>query len=348
MRLLTIICISLFLFIFQINLSGQRTKAFSIPPALDSFYTRINKAELFIADNNLPAAILCYRKASEFHPLDFTDRINLLQCYIKSSKIPEAVGVIIQMAEDQYGLVFLNDKKYIDLINDENWIYYVENNYKQPPPYPIRNQIIEMNNSFSHIWEVGSDSAEIIKQEWQVNIKNMLITNGYPSEQELGYGGSSYHPSLYNPIFHNVLFNAFSYIDHYTDSILTDQFIKGKLSRELYVTLNARVGKKDCGCEPFRDAIYLQHMDKIYSCTKQREEAVNKRRKELLLPTISDGKKLIEFQINVDQNFRFRNEYNAGTYISRSDELFDINDHRENLELIKTLDSTNFYFQKKD
>ncbi len=348
MRFIKIISAFLILFILLNKLPGQTAKRISIPPALDSFYTQINKAELYITDKNLQAAILSYRKAAEFRSLDYTDRLNLIQCYIKSNKIPEAVGVIIQMAEDQYQLVFLNDKKYIDLINDENWIYYVENNYQKPPHFPLRDQIIEMNNSFRLVLQVGSDSAEIIKKEWEIKIKNMLLTDGYPSEQVLGYGGSSYHPSLYNPIFYNVLFSAFTMPDFNADSILTDQFTKGKLSRELFIALNASLGNKDCGCEPYRDAIYLQYLDKLYSCTKQREDIVNKRRKELVLPTISEGKKLIEFQIIIDPDFRFRNEFNAGTYISRSDKTFDIYEHLEDLELVKALDSTNFYFQKKD
>ncbi|MBK7605165.1 MAG: hypothetical protein IPI15_16615 [Saprospiraceae bacterium] len=76
------------------------------PPALDSFYTRINQAELFITDNNLNAAIKSYVKASAFRPLDYYDRVNLLECYLQSERMPEAVSVIIQMAEDQFPWFF--------------------------------------------------------------------------------------------------------------------------------------------------------------------------------------------------------------------------------------------------
>ena len=317
------------------------------PPALDSFYTRINQAELFITDNNLNAAIKSYVKASAFRPLDYYDRVNLLECYLQSERMPEAVSVIIQMAEDQFPLVFLNAKKYEDLINDETWIYYVQNNYNAPAPFPVRKIIRETYDEFQkYVNFKKPDSAALVYHSIATKMKKMILEYDYPSEQALGYGGSMYQPSMYQPIF--MFFVVVSDSTFNSDSVFQDQLLRGKMSPDLIATYNKIKGMTDCGCAPFTDAIYFEYNNKLYSCTKEREIFVNKCRELLHMPLLADVKKLIAYQNNNPQ-FKFRIGYNAGsTYIKteNSGEPFDINNYSDQIELVKELGQNDFHYSK--
>lgn len=330
-------------------MSGQCPDPGPFYPALDSFYTNVNRAESFIADENFWQAITCYNRASQFRPLDYIDRINLLHCYLGSDMMPQAVSMIIEMSEDKSALIFLNDKVYTDLINDENWIYYVENEYKAPPKYPIRNEWKKMFNDFQLTFSMkNKDSIDLIIKDIGSKIRKMISEDGYPTEQALGNGESTYSSAPSGWMFMTDLSVALEDTDTKADSLLLSLLLKGDIAPEIFVGLSSRHGSKSCGCDPLRDTIYLEYKNNLYTCNKKKEEEVDKCRKLLHIQSIANAKKIIEYQDKHPQ-FRFRASYNViSVYFLPHNvvETFDIKDYEGELVQIKHFEQNYRDFKK--
>lgn len=340
---LTIIFL-LFTFIHLANAQSQYYKF----DDLKDYYSHIYQAELSIISDLKTEAIGHYRKASLIKPLIFADRLNLIQSFLDSGRMAEAVSTAIQLANDGYRLGFLNDKKYEELINDENWIYFATNTYVSPPISIKTNNIGSMLSNMGQYYEISAPEKRILYLDIVTQgLRKMIKEKGYPSDIVLQYGSKDDLGSK----FENLMKLCIGSGNFNQDSLFYDQFLQGNMEPETIVYFLGFAGNNSCGCEPFKGGIYIQIENKLYSCTKNQTELADKNRAKLFLPSISETKKMIDFQYSGQKNYKLRMaHYDSSVYYIVKDNkaIFDIEDYSEQLELFKTLNSSNFYFQKKD
>jgi len=286
----------------------------------------------------LSEAIINYRKASRIKPLGFADRMNLLTCFLTLDRMQESVGLIIQMAKDGYGMSFLNDKKYEQLINEENWIYFVHHEYQAPGISVYAKNISGLATNFGSVYEQPTPKMlEIILPLVSENITKLIFENGYPGEPILGYGGNKRTEVLLYDMLSKCMKSG--YLKY--DTLYNDQFLKGKMEPEMIVSLLGNNGNSSCGCEPQRGKIYLQIRNKLYSCTEKQEQMANFNRAKYFMPTIADTKKMIEFSIHNESGFRLRAYASSLDYYyfpAEDKQVFDIDNYSDQLQLIKIID----------
>lgn len=269
---------------------------------LRRFYSLINQAELNIVDGNLFDAINVYRSAAKIRTLSYTDRLNLIQCLLETERMSEAVGSVIQMSKDGYRMQFLFDKKYEDLVNDENWIYFVENEFQPPVISNYTKNIFHILDNVRQYHEIMSPEKKLFYLSIvSEGLRSHIGKEGYPSETVLEYGSNENTKSRFESM---IRFCAEEDRFNY-DSLLYEELIKGHIEPETLLRLFTYDNEQSCGCVTYQNMIFVMIGDSLFSCTPKQEEIANLNRHKLFLPSVSDTKKFIEFQLtNPNYNLR--------------------------------------------
>ena len=269
---------------------------------LQQYYATITQAELNITESKIYDAINDYRSASKIKPLSFTDRLNLIQCFLDSERMNEAVGTVIQMSKDGYRMQFLYDKKYEDLINDENWIYFVAHEYTSPPISLYTKNIVHMMDNVRQYYEIISPERKLVYMSLITeSLKSLISKEGFPSEVILEYGSRENTKTQFNNMVQLCIQeDGFNY-----DSLLYEELLKGHVEPENLLQFFNYGEDQNCGCISYQNTIFLMLGDSLYSCSEKQEDIANENRKRLFLPTIAESKKFISFQLtNVKYNLR--------------------------------------------
>lgn len=328
----------------------------TIAQDVEKYHDLINKAELYITDNNEEKALILYQEAFKEAFGHFSkDYYNALLCAIKMKTDSLCIEYTRELAKRGVPVIFFNQPhlQYVETVQNISALY-------EEISTRIDKNLLDTIKLM--IWEDQQYRGDNLAQQGRINtidelnysrVVRILKEYGYPPELLTGTnmmrnGRRIGTRSDFDVILTHQLKNGHCELMEYLEHSLRN----GSLNPEVFVTHATYCFDKEhrLGCFNRNQDVYFQIDSLIFTCDSANEESVNKTRKQYYLCSIHDLKKKIHFAFDKtrEQLYSLHCNYSVTYRELNGNDLIknvqEIKNENPGIHLFKTLKSKEPYF----